>query len=143
MSAVCGLLIAGGRRVCADLDQWTTLVGALSCIPVRLNDGLVRETADLEHKLPLFLGKIRESAPVVDFHPGKHPVMGERCRVDDPAEGKAGTQRVDVAVGPVLTFFNGAVTWTYGWNLTVDEKRRYWGIGFSFVNLARRISGQD
>jgi hypothetical protein len=49
---------------------------------------------------------------------------------------------LDVAAGIYLSMFDNAVTFTTGWNLTSGSgrDRRYFGLGFSFINLARRIS---
>lgn len=49
-------------------------------------------------------------------------------------------EKIDVGAGFILGFFDNAIQFTYGWNLTVSEKRSYFGIGFSFLNLARKVS---
>lgn len=51
------------------------------------------------------------------------------------------TAPINVAAGLVASVFDGAVQFTYGWNLSVDERRRYWGVGFSFIKLAGAIAG--
>lgn len=50
---------------------------------------------------------------------------------------------VDIAVGAVVTLFSNQVQFSYGWNLTSGsgENRQYFAVGFSFVNIARRIGG--
>jgi hypothetical protein len=48
---------------------------------------------------------------------------------------------VQVGTGAMLTFFSDALQFTLGGNLNADRHRVYWGIGFSFVNLAERIKG--
>ena len=51
----------------------------------------------------------------------------------------------DLAVGGVVTLFNGAVQFTYGRNLTADRDKTYWGLGFSFLRtigeVRQRIGG--
>ena len=49
----------------------------------------------------------------------------------------------NVAFGIVFSFFDNALQFTGGWNLTsgTGKQRYYFGLGFSFINLARRISG--
>jgi hypothetical protein len=44
---------------------------------------------------------------------------------------------LDVAVGPILTLFDGAVQFSQGWNLSAGSKRTYWALGFSFLRLTR------
>jgi hypothetical protein len=51
------------------------------------------------------------------------------------------TAPINVAAGMVASVFDGAVQFTYGWNLSVDHRRRYWGLGFSFIKLAGAIAG--
>jgi hypothetical protein len=46
---------------------------------------------------------------------------------------------VQVAAGPVLTLFDNRLLVSTGWNLNVEERRRYVAIGFSFVNIAKRF----
>lgn len=48
-------------------------------------------------------------------------------------------QSFQIASGVVLGLFGGAVEVTWGWNLTTESRRRYWGIGFSFARLAERL----
>ena len=42
-----------------------------------------------------------------------------------------------LGVGPVVMLFGGKVSATYGWNLMADRKRAYWGLGFSFLEIAK------
>ena len=56
---------------------------------------------------------------------------------------KKGTQgsNVEIGTGLVLTLFHDTLHLSYGWNLNVESKRRYFGIGFSFFNLSQQIGG--
>jgi hypothetical protein len=66
---------------------------------------------------------------------------------DDPAFNQAtgqfapGTNAGDIEIttGLVSGVFDGIVQFTYGWNLNVDQKRTYFGLGFSFVNVVDRL----
>lgn len=55
-------------------------------------------------------------------------------------EYENGGNKVDVAAGLVLTLFDDAIFFTYGWNLSVEEKREYVGVGFSFLDFAQRMN---
>ncbi len=46
---------------------------------------------------------------------------------------------VQVATGPVVSLFDNKLQFTYGWNLSADRKRRYFGVGFSFIKIAERL----
>jgi hypothetical protein len=54
-----------------------------------------------------------------------------------------GTKSSDIqtAVGGQVSFFSGVVQVGYGANLQVDQKRQYFSLGLSFVNLTTKISG--
>lgn len=41
----------------------------------------------------------------------------------------------------VLSLFNNAVFITLGTDLTTEERKKYYGIGFSFVDIAGKIMG--
>lgn len=66
---------------------------------------------------------------------------------DDPAFNQAtgqfaaGTNASDIEIttGVVGGMFDGIVQFTYGWNLNVEQKRTYFGLGFSFVNVVDRL----
>jgi hypothetical protein len=47
--------------------------------------------------------------------------------------------KVQVAAGPVITLFDNALVLGAGWNLNVSQRRFYSAIGFSFVNIAKRL----
>jgi hypothetical protein len=49
---------------------------------------------------------------------------------------------IDISAGFVTSLFDGAVYFTYGWALTAGDgpNKQYWGVGFSFVNIAQKIS---
>jgi hypothetical protein len=55
----------------------------------------------------------------------------------------AGTKSSDIqtALGGQLTFFGNVVQLGYGANLQVDQKRQYFSVGLSFVNLTTKLSG--
>jgi len=36
--------------------------------------------------------------------------------------------------------FSNAIQFTYGWNLSVGDKRSYWGIGFGFIEIGEEIA---
>jgi len=47
---------------------------------------------------------------------------------------------VQVGTGPIVSLFNNKLHFIpIGWNLNVDRKRRYWGIGFGFVEFAKEL----
>ena len=66
---------------------------------------------------------------------------------DDPAFNQAtgqfaaGTNASDIEIttGLVAGIFDGVIQFTYGWNLNVEKKRTYFGVGFSFVNVVDRL----
>jgi len=43
---------------------------------------------------------------------------------------------VEVGAGPIMSLFNNKLHFTYGWNLTAERRRTYFGVGFSFLNIA-------
>jgi len=63
----------------------------------------------------------------------------------DVATGQfvAGTKSSDIqtAFGGQFTLFSNIVQVGYGVNLQVDQKRQYFSIGLSFVNLATKVGG--
>ena len=56
---------------------------------------------------------------------------------------KKGTKgsNVEIGTGFMLTLFHNTLHLSYGWNLNVESKRRYFGVGFSFFNLSQRVGG--
>jgi hypothetical protein len=48
---------------------------------------------------------------------------------------------IQTALGFQVSAFSGILQAGYGANLQVDQKRQYFSLGFSFVNLASKISG--
>lgn len=47
---------------------------------------------------------------------------------------------VQVGTGPIVSLFNNKLHFIpVGWNLNADRKRRYWGIGFGFVEFAKEL----
>ena len=46
---------------------------------------------------------------------------------------------VEIATGGIVSLFDNALHLTWGWNLNVESKRRYFGIGFSASNLGERF----
>lgn len=46
---------------------------------------------------------------------------------------------IDISVGPVVSLWDNAVQFTYGWNLNADSRRTYIGIGFGFVKVLEKI----
>ena len=46
---------------------------------------------------------------------------------------------VQVGTGIVTSLFHNMIQFTYGWNLNVDRKREYWGVGFGFVEIATAL----
>lgn len=57
------------------------------------------------------------------------------------AEFSDSNEEIDVGAGFVATLFNNALQFTYGWNLTADEERKYFGVGFSFVRIIQAAKG--
>jgi hypothetical protein len=47
--------------------------------------------------------------------------------------------KLQVSAGPVITLFDNAIVIGAGWNLNVSRQRFYTAIGFSFVNVAKRL----
>ena len=70
---------------------------------------------------------VKRTARSADDDPKPEPVV-------TPAKAE-----VQVAAGPVLTLFDNRLLLSTGWNLNVEERRRYFAIGFSFVNIAKRF----
>lgn len=54
----------------------------------------------------------------------------------DDADG-----RIQLGVGPIVTLFDNRVSITYGWNLMARERRQYWGVGFSFLQVGKDVVG--
>lgn len=46
-----------------------------------------------------------------------------------------------LGVGPIVTLFDNRISATYGWNLMVDKRRTYWGLGFSFLRVGKDVVG--
>lgn len=47
---------------------------------------------------------------------------------------------VQIGAGPVFSLFNNKLDFTYGWNLNVERKRNYFGIGFGFIEIAKELT---
>jgi hypothetical protein len=47
---------------------------------------------------------------------------------------------VQVGTGVLYSLFDNAIQFTNGWNLNVDRKRAYFGIGFSFVKFTEKVA---
>jgi hypothetical protein len=47
---------------------------------------------------------------------------------------------LQIAAGFVVSLFDNAIHFTYGWNLSAPEKRRYWGVGFSFLSVTKKVA---
>jgi hypothetical protein len=50
------------------------------------------------------------------------------------------SDRIDILAGLTLSLFDNSVQATYGWALTANKPRSYWGIGFSFIQIAEKIA---
>ena len=50
-------------------------------------------------------------------------------------------QDLEIGLGLVFSLFGSTIQVSYGWNLHVDDHRKYWAIGIGFVELADRIAG--
>ena len=64
-----------------------------------------------------------------------------RIKPSDTATVEAQTvdkQSLGLSTGLYLSLFDGAISYSHGWNLTVPEKRQYDGVGLSFVGLAKQ-----
>lgn len=53
------------------------------------------------------------------------------------------SDRIDIAAGLIVSLFDGALQATYGANLTAGKPRSYWGLGFSFVEIAQKLGGSE
>ena len=47
---------------------------------------------------------------------------------------------IQVGTGISASLFSNAIQFTYGWNLSVSDKRSYWGIGFGFIEIGQEIA---
>lgn len=47
---------------------------------------------------------------------------------------------VQVGTGTLFSLFDNAIQFTNGWNLNVDRKRAYFGVGFSFVKFTEKVA---
>jgi len=47
---------------------------------------------------------------------------------------------IQVGTGVSASLFSNALQFTYGWNLSVGDKRSYWGIGFGFIEIGQEIA---
>jgi len=43
--------------------------------------------------------------------------------------------------GIVFSLFNNKLDFTYGWNLNEDQRRRYFGVGFGFLEVGKTLAG--
>jgi hypothetical protein len=62
----------------------------------------------------------------------------------DPALNQFSTtsaSNFQVGAGGVVSLFNNALQFTYGVNLNESQKRRYFGIGFGFIEVGKLLSG--
>ena len=66
---------------------------------------------------------------------------------DDPAFDLAANKfvnttgtNIDVGAGIVAMLFDNNIQFVYGWNLNATQKRRYFGVGFSFVKIATTVA---
>lgn len=55
----------------------------------------------------------------------------------------AGTKAGDIqtGLGAQFSLFGNVLQCTYGWNLQAAQKRQYFGIGVSFVNISTKVAG--
>ena len=51
----------------------------------------------------------------------------------------AGTN-IQVGTGVIYSLFGNSIQFTNGWNLNVDRKRAYFGVGFSFVDFTKKVA---
>jgi hypothetical protein len=66
-----------------------------------------------------------------------------KAPTDSATQPTLGTPTIDkqnlgLSAGLYSSVFDGAMAITYGWNLTVSSKRQYWGLGLSFIGLAKQ-----
>lgn len=59
------------------------------------------------------------------------PPNSNKCVVTDGPSFQIG-------VGPMLSLFDGALQFTYGWNLSLQSRPAYFGVGFSFLQLIEK-----
>ena len=63
----------------------------------------------------------------------------------DPTKGTSGQfsntngTNFQLGAGVTLTLFNNKLQFTHGWNLNVDQRRRYFGIGFGFIEVGKQL----
>jgi hypothetical protein len=46
-----------------------------------------------------------------------------------------------IGAGGVVSVFNSALQFTYGFNLNESQKSRYFGFGFGFIEIGKLLSG--
>jgi len=46
---------------------------------------------------------------------------------------------IEIGAGTSIGLFNNLIQFTVGYNLNVERNNIYWGIGFSFINIAEKI----
>jgi len=56
---------------------------------------------------------------------------------------KSGSDAVQVAVAPLLTFFDGDIVAGMGWNLNVPTDRFFTAIGFNFLNIIDNLTAHS
>jgi hypothetical protein len=47
---------------------------------------------------------------------------------------------IQVGAGVTASLFSNALQFTFGWNLNVPDHRRYWGVGFGFLQIGEQIA---
>jgi hypothetical protein len=67
---------------------------------------------------------------------------GDPANAASPLQRKATDNRPQIGLGSgiVLSVFDGALQYSYGYSLVSDSKRRYHALGFSFFEVAKRLA---
>jgi hypothetical protein len=47
---------------------------------------------------------------------------------------------VQVGAGIIGSLFDNKLQLTYGWNLNVERRRTYFGVGFGFIEIGKELS---
>jgi hypothetical protein len=47
---------------------------------------------------------------------------------------------VQVGAGVIGSLFDNKIQFTYGWNLNVERRRNYWGVGFGFIEIGKELT---
>jgi len=47
---------------------------------------------------------------------------------------------VQVGAGAIGSLFDNTIQFSYGWNLNVERRRNYFGVGFGFIEIGKELT---